>query len=96
MDTTIPGLAEVITFGGASIFVGILFQALKWAWSPTPEVLTRWGPLVSLGLGIVCGVGFALYQGQDPVAGGLVGFFAGASASGLYGSAKSAVAFATQ
>lgn len=93
MDLTVPGLPEVITYTGASIVVAIIFEAVKAAWKPDPESLTRFGPLMSLGIGIATIVPFAWYQHSNLVAGALVGLLAGASASGLYGSAKAVAAF---
>lgn len=90
MDIAVPGLPEVLTFAGASIVVAVIFQAIKAAWQPTDAALKRFGPLLSLGVGIVVVVPFAAYQGADLVAGALVGLMAGASASGLYDSAKAA------
>ncbi len=91
MDLTIPGLPEVITFGGASIVVAILFEAIKAAWKPSDESLSRFGPLMALGIGVVLITPFGWYQGADLVASALVGFMAGASASGLYGTTKSVI-----
>ncbi len=81
-------VAEVVTLGGAIVVVTILTEVIKRAAAMTEGQVARFGPLIAVFLGIVVTVAASLAQGTDPVAGGLTGLIAGASASGIYSYAK--------
>jgi hypothetical protein len=83
MDTT-----ELLTLGGVAIVVTILTEVIKRALAMSDEAVARFGPLLSVVLGVAIGLGAAFYQAADLLSGVLTGLLAGASASGIYSYAK--------
>lgn len=83
------GASLLTTFIGISLITGILSEAVKRAWDPSPELQDRWMPILNLGLGIVLGIVGAIFV-PDAVTratllnGAVVGLFGGAAAGGLY------------
>jgi hypothetical protein len=79
-------LTDLLHVGGASLIVIIIVQVIKTAWSALDTV--RWGPLVSMLIGLVVVIGanvFAIADVRlDWGTAILTGILAGATASGLY------------
>ena len=83
------GPNDLLTLGGAAILITIIFKVVELAIGLTGEQKARFGPLISVGLGIVLVVGASVSLGQDIIAGFITGILAGATASGLYDVATS-------
>ena len=79
---------ELLTLAGAAIVVTILTEVIKRALALTEEAVTRFGPLISVVLGVAVTVGAGITQGADLVSAALTGLLAGASASGIYSYTK--------
>ena len=79
-----PSIGSLLTIGGNAIVVGIAVELIKRTLALTPELQDRFGPLLSVGLGIGTAVVAALLTGVDLAAAVLTGFMAGAVASGVY------------
>lgn len=75
---------DLLTFGGLSVAVLIVFELVKRVWQPDATALHRFGPAVAIFLGVVLGGGAALLQGTDVANAVLLGLTVGATASGLY------------
>ena len=87
-------LGQAVTLAGASILVGILVEVVKRTFAWADATTARFGPLVSIGIGIVVVEVLLLAQGQlsdaaTIAAGAVTGLLAGASAAGLYDNVKS-------
>lgn len=72
---------DLSTQAGITLVVGIIIQAIK---GLVPDSWAKAIPLISLLLGVIVGAGYTLARGGDVVTGAVTGFFAGATASGLY------------
>jgi hypothetical protein len=81
-------VSELLTLAGAAIVVTILTEVIKRALALSEAQIARFGPLLSVLLGVAVCVGASLYAGADIVVGALTGMLAGASASGVYSYAK--------
>jgi len=79
---------ELLTLGGAAIVVTIMTEVIKRATALSEAQVTRFGPLLSvvLGVGVACAA--AVTQSADIAAAVLTGLLAGASASGIYSYTK--------
>ena len=81
-------VSELLTLAGAAIVVTILTEVIKRALAMTEPQVARFGPLLSVVLGVAICIGASLYAGAELVAGALTGLLAGASASGVYSYTK--------
>ena len=72
---------DPLVIGFLAVVANVVVQALK---GVLPDAVRKYLPLVIMAVMAAVGLGLALYLGRDPVAGLLEGFFAGASAVGLY------------
>jgi hypothetical protein len=81
-------LEAIGTLAGLSTVVFLVFEVVKRALRWSPDLLDRFGALVSIGLGLLIGVPVALYLGSDPAQAAINGLFAGLSAMGIYQAAK--------
>lgn len=79
-----PTIGSLLTIGGNAIVVGIAVELIKRTLALTPELQDRFGPLLSVGLGIATAIGAAFLTGGDIASASLTGFMAGAVASGVY------------
>lgn len=76
--------ALVLTLGGGSIVVTILVGVILSAWKPDPATKDRFGPLLSLLVGIAVVVGFAAAQGADLLTATLTGIIVGGGGIGVH------------
>ncbi len=83
--------SDLLTVVGLAVVVGILVEVIKRAWQPPEETIKRFGPLLALLVALAVGVPAAVYLSANPVQAVLTAVLAGASASGLYDSASSAL-----
>lgn len=72
---------DPLVVGFLAIVAGIGIQAVKGLLSNKAKDRI---PIASIGILSLAGAGLALYSGRDPMAGIFEGFFAAASATGLY------------
>ena len=79
-----PTIGSLLTIGGNAIVVGIAVELIKRTLALAPELQDRFGPLLSVGLGIALAGAAAFLTAADISAGILTGFMAGAVASGVY------------
>jgi hypothetical protein len=88
---TIAPLApsDLLTLGGLAIIVTIVFKVVELALSLTPALKSRFGPLISIVIGIVLAEAAALSLGSDFFQAAITGLLAGTTASGLYDVATS-------
>lgn len=77
-------LGQLVTIGGAATVVVILLEAEKRLLKMSVAAVDRFGYALALLNGVIVTIPSALYIGSDPVAAGLAGLLAGASAVGLY------------
>jgi hypothetical protein len=80
---------ELLTLGGAAVIVTIVTEVIKRATAMSEAQVTRFGPLLSiaLGIGVACAAAFASST-FDYASAILTGLLAGASASGIYSYSK--------
>ena len=81
---------DLLTLGGASIVVTILVEIIKRAAAMSDAQISRFGPLLSVGLGVVIACAAAFSQSAAYSEAILTGILAGATASGIYSFAKGA------
>ncbi len=87
-------LSQAVTFGGASIIVGILVEVIKRLFGWDDATVKRFGPVVAIIVGVVLVEVLLFAQGSlgdssAIAAGAITGLLAGAAASGLYDAATS-------
>lgn len=83
------GANDLLTLGGAAVLVTIIFKVVELALQLTAEAKARFGPLLSIVIGIVLVEAASLSLAQDLFQGFITGLLAGAVASGLYDVATS-------
>jgi hypothetical protein len=81
-------VSDLLTLGGAAAVVTIAVEVIKRATAMSDAAITRFGPLLSVGLGIAFVCGAALAKGAPLDEAILTGLLAGAAASGIYSFAK--------
>ena len=82
-------VTDLLTLGGATAVVVIVVEVIKRAAALTEAQVARFGPLLSIGAGVVI-VGAAAIAKAAPIDEALLtGLLAGASAAGIYSFAKS-------
>jgi|WetSurMetagenome_2_1015567.scaffolds.fasta_scaffold03982_4 hypothetical protein len=84
-------VSDVLTLGGATILVTIAVEVVKRTLAMTEAQTARFGPLMSIGFGVLFVVGAAWSQTADIPNALLTGLLAGAAASGIYGYAKGGI-----
>jgi hypothetical protein len=90
MDLAPLGASDLLTLGGAAVLVTIIFKVLELALQLSDESKKRFGPLLSIAIGIVIVEAASLSLAADLFQGFVTGLLAGAVASGLYDVATSA------
>ncbi len=79
---------DLLTLSGATIVITILVEVIKRALAFNDVQTTRFGPVLSIGIGLIILVAAAASQHADIAAAALTGLIAGASSSGVYSFAK--------
>jgi len=79
---------ELLTLGGATIVVTIVVEVIKRALAMSEAAVTRFGPLLAVGVGVLVVTAAAFAQGARLDAAILTGLLAGAAASGIYSFTK--------
>lgn len=82
-------VTDLLTLGGATAVVVIVVEVIKRAAAMSEAQVARFGPLMSIGVGIVACVAAGLAKGAPIDEAALTGLLAGAAASGVYSFAKS-------
>ncbi len=98
MDPDVPQVSALLTISGVTIVTVIAVEVVKRAAALSAEAVTRWGPLLSIGIATLLAL-LALFvlqgvsvSGEAVLQAVLVGIMGGAAASGIYGTVKSQVA----
>ena len=81
---------DLLTLGGAMTLVTIVVEVIKRAAALTPEATSRFGPLLSIVVGVAFCVGAGVAKGAALDEAALTGILAGAGASGIWSFAKGA------
>ena len=79
-----PTVDSLLSVAGATPVVTIAVEAIKRAWAPSKAELQRFGPLVSIGVGLVLVGSAAVAVGASIPQALLTGLLAGAAAIGLH------------
>jgi hypothetical protein len=90
MEVAPLGPNDLLTLGGAAVLVTILFKVIELATQMTASAKSRFGPLLSITIGVVLVEAASLSLAKDLFQGFITGILAGAVASGLYDVATSA------
>lgn len=83
-------VADLLTLGGAAAIVTIIVEVIKRAAALNDAQIARFGPLMSVVVGMVVTIGAAFAQSAPYDEAVLTGLLAGAAASGIYSFAKGA------
>jgi uncharacterized YccA/Bax inhibitor family protein len=81
---------DLLTLGGAAVVVTIVVEVIKRAAAMNDAAIARFGPLLSVAIGVVVCMAAAFAQNASYAEAALTGLLAGATASGIYSFAKGA------